>query len=260
MRIKVTLQAWLGQKKATKRQILSLVGLLQHATKVVKCGRTFVAQLYATAAKVKEMHFYTRLNAEFHSDMMWWHAFVQAWNGLSILHHATTTEEFVIYTDAPGSWGCGAICGIYWFQWQRPAEWQQVGIMCKELTPIVLSCAVWGLTFSRKQVLFCCDNLSLVNALNKGSSKDPSVMKLLRTLWLFTAYFDISITTLRVSGAHNRAADHLSRNNVTQCKPNSSALPHPLPPPLLQLVSLKAPDWTSPKFNTLFQQVISALH
>ena len=34
-RIKETLSAWLQKKKATKREILFLVGLLQHATKVV---------------------------------------------------------------------------------------------------------------------------------------------------------------------------------------------------------------------------------
>ena len=107
-RIKIILQEWLGRKKATKQQILSLVGLLQHATKVIRCGRTFVTRLYATAAKIKEMHFYTRLNAEFRCDLMWWHAFIQAWNGLSILHHAPHTES-AIYTDASGNWGCGAI-------------------------------------------------------------------------------------------------------------------------------------------------------
>ena len=86
-RIKDTLSTWLGKKKATKREILSLVGLLQHATKVVRCGRTFVGRMYAAAAKVKKLHFFTRLNREFRSDLMWWHTFVQAWNGLSILRH-----------------------------------------------------------------------------------------------------------------------------------------------------------------------------
>ena len=37
---------WLPKKNATKREILSLVGLLQHATKVVKCGHTFVRRIY----------------------------------------------------------------------------------------------------------------------------------------------------------------------------------------------------------------------
>ena len=34
---------WLTKKNATKRDILSLIWLLQHATKVVKPGRTFVS-------------------------------------------------------------------------------------------------------------------------------------------------------------------------------------------------------------------------
>jgi len=39
--------------------------------------------------------------------------------------------------------------------------------MVKELTPIVLSCAVWGNQLSGKQVLFECDNSSVVMAVNQ---------------------------------------------------------------------------------------------
>ena len=53
-RIRTLLAAWLKKKKATKREILSLVGLLQHATKVVKPGHTctFVARMYSEAARL----------------------------------------------------------------------------------------------------------------------------------------------------------------------------------------------------------------
>jgi len=51
--IKCQLSIWLHRKKATKREILSLVDLLQHASKVVRPGRTFVARMYSTTAKVK---------------------------------------------------------------------------------------------------------------------------------------------------------------------------------------------------------------
>ena len=76
LRIKESLGRWLLKKTATKREILSLVGLLQHATKVIQCGRTFVARMYATAAKVKQLHYFTRLNKEFRSDIAWWHTFI----------------------------------------------------------------------------------------------------------------------------------------------------------------------------------------
>ena len=63
--IRTQLAAWLGRKKATKREILSLVGLLQHATKVVKPGRTFISRVYSKAAKLKELHYYTNLTKHF---------------------------------------------------------------------------------------------------------------------------------------------------------------------------------------------------
>ena len=45
-RICKELAYWLQKELATKQEMLSLVGLLQHATKVVRSSRTFVAQMY----------------------------------------------------------------------------------------------------------------------------------------------------------------------------------------------------------------------
>ena len=53
-RMQDMLKSWLSKKKATKREILSLVETLQHATKVVRPGRTFVSRMYSTAAKLKK--------------------------------------------------------------------------------------------------------------------------------------------------------------------------------------------------------------
>ena len=134
--------------------------------------QNFRSPVVCSCCKNQRNAFYTRLKSEFRSDLMWWYAFVQTWNGLSILHHVPLTD-FAIYTGASGKWSCGAICGIHWLQWQWPDEWLQVGIMSKELIPILLSCTVWDSMLSNKHVYFHCDNLSLVNSLDKGSSKDP---------------------------------------------------------------------------------------
>ena len=87
VKIQELLESWLPRKKANKRQILSLVGTLQHATKVVRPGRSFVSRMYSTAAKLHEMYYITRLNKAFRSDPIWWHSFLQSWNGLIILRH-----------------------------------------------------------------------------------------------------------------------------------------------------------------------------
>ena len=51
------LSSWLNRKTTTKQDILSLVGLPQHAMKVVRSGRTFVARMYSTAARLRELTF-----------------------------------------------------------------------------------------------------------------------------------------------------------------------------------------------------------
>ena len=83
--------------------------------------------------------------------------------------------------------------------------------MAKELVPILLSCVTWG---SKHKVLLKCNDLSLVDAIQKGSSKDKVVMHLFRCLWFFTAYFDIELNAEHIAGAVNCTADHLSRNQM----------------------------------------------
>ena len=84
--IKSELLQWLKKRRATKRQILSLVGLLQHASKVVVPGRTFTTRMYSKAASIKKLHYFTKLDNPFCSDLHWWHTFISAWNGSSFLH------------------------------------------------------------------------------------------------------------------------------------------------------------------------------
>ena len=207
-----------SQKKATKREILSLVGTLQHATKVVRPGRTFVSGMYTSAAKLREIHYITRLNKAFRSDLFWWYLFLQLWNGFSILRHPSVTShpDFCAQTDASGTWGCAAVLGSQWLQWQWPPEWYKIEIMAKELVPTIFACIIWGPRLSKYHIKFKCGNADLVIAINKGSSKDKLVMHLLHSLWLFLAHFDIYVTASHLPGLINITADHLSQGNTAQ--------------------------------------------
>ena len=62
-----------------------------------------------------------------------------------------------------------------------------MSIMIKELVPVVCAAAVWGPSWAGLHVLCYSDNMSVVHALNKGSSREPSgvAMHLLRTLIFF---------------------------------------------------------------------------
>ena len=145
-----------------------------------------------------------------------------------------------------------------WFQLPWPTEWSAVSIMAKELVPIVICCAVWGPTIAQ----FQCDNMSLVTAINKGSAKDLIVMQLLCCLWFFKALFDIDITATHIARINNKVADMLSRNQIKcfwTAYPHVSQLPTPLPVTLTRLITPQQLDWTSPSFQHLFQEAISAI-
>ena len=83
------------------------MGQLQHACKVVRCDRTFVA---STASKVQELEFYTRLSIALKSDLCWWDTFLKDWNGVSLfkLANKDIPADATIQTDVSGTWGSGA--------------------------------------------------------------------------------------------------------------------------------------------------------
>ena len=162
-------------------------------------------------------------------------------------------------TDASGSWGCGVQCRGQWFQYAWPAEWCTVGIMAKELVPIVIGCVVWGPLLIKKDTELKCDNRGLVDAINKGSSRDEMVMHLFRCLWFFTAFFNIRVTATHLHGVNNSSADMLSRNQAEHFPLDQSPGIPPLPPPLLLIVSPSKSDRTSPLFQKHFKETIAAI-
>jgi len=55
-----------------------------------------------------------------------------------------------------------------------------------------------------------------VVAISKGSSKDKEVMRMLRCLWFFVAYFNIDLHVEHIPGVKNTTADQLSRNYMNR--------------------------------------------
>ena len=126
--------------------------------------------------------------------------------------------------------------------------WIIMDIMAKELVSIVLSYAVWGPLILGKKLEFRCDNNSLVDAINKGLSKELMVMHLLQCLWFLSAFFEVKLTASHIPGVANTAADMLSRNRATEFLSSHPQMSTPVPTPLHKLVSPQRCDWTSPPF------------
>ena len=263
-RLKVAIQQWQQKKSCTKRELLSIIGQLQHACKVVRPGRTILRRMIDLSTKAKEMHRHLRLNAAFRSDLQWWASFLVEWNGISMMsRNARTSHQAVITSDASGSWGCGAFNSSpspEWFQLPWPESWSSIHITPKELVPIIIVVAVWGKEWQGEAIQCRCDNAAVVAVINSGRSKDTFVMHLMCCLFFFQAVFSISLHAVHLPGKNNVAADCLSRDNLThffQQVPIAAADPTSLPAELLNALIHHRPDWTSKTWKVWFDSTLT---
>ena len=213
-RIQDTLAFFAKRKTCTKREILSLLGHMNFASRVVRPGRAFVSHLITLSTTVSELHHHITLNASVRSDLNMWSLFLQRWNGASFFldEEISPASKLQIYTDATPT-AFGGFFNSHWFQGHFPEAFmkeQQSMALC-ELFPIVMACVLWGSQWSQKRILFHCDNLATVQIITKGRSKVPSIMKLMRRLTFHCAIHNFVILAKHIPGKDNVIADALSR-------------------------------------------------
>jgi hypothetical protein len=236
IRIANILQQFANRKTCTKKDLLSLLGHMNFASRVIRPGRSFVSHLIALSTTVSENHHYVTLSAAVRSDLNMWSLFLRQWNGASFFldDDITMAADLCIYTDAtPTSFG-----GFYankWFQDYFPPAFfqeQQSMALC-ELYPIVMAAVLWGNHWAQKRILFYCDNEATVQIINKGRSKVPSIMNLMRRLTYHSALCNFLIHAKHIPGKTNHIADAISRFQMPRFRclaPQAEILPTPCLP------------------------------
>ena len=111
------IKSWLGKNKATKRDLLSLIGKLSFAAKVVPSGRLFLRRLIELSTTVSKLHHHIHLNVEAREDIIWWNRFLPLWNGVTIFLNPNRkdAESISLNTDTSGTLGYGAYFNGAWF-------------------------------------------------------------------------------------------------------------------------------------------------
>ena len=116
-RLKVNSDSMGAKETCTKRELLSLIGQLQHASVIVYPGRPFLRRMIDLSKSGSKLTHHVRINHQARSDILWWHVFLETWNGVSLLSMAGRREPDISFaSDASGSWGCGAYWAHTWFQ------------------------------------------------------------------------------------------------------------------------------------------------
>lgn len=255
--LKTLIGEWKSRRSCRKRDLQSLVGKLQHACKVVQPGRSFLRRMFELLSNTLKPYHHIRLNESFRSDLIWWDTFLESWNGVSILRDCRArSPDQEVFTDASGSFGCGAIWGGHWLQLQWALIFREEAIAQKELVPIVLACMIWGRQWQGSTIHFHCDNMAVVQVVNSGYSRDKQLMRLVRCLFFIRAAWQIELHVSHIPGSENILADAISRNNLSLLflkAPQADPSPTPVPAPMIELVGGTQLDWLSPNWPRLFK-------
>ena len=190
---------------------------------VLPFGLRSAAKTFNTVADALAWHL-TRAGVEFinyylddfiimgaRSDLAWWQEFISQWNGVSFLHLPPCLPQLEVFSDASGSWGCGAWYHEHWFQVQWGPLSQPLSITEKELIPIILAYDTWGREWQGKRILCHCDNQAVVPCLrSRRTSKQEELMHLLRCLVFVEAQLHLHLHPVYIDTRSNHQADDLS--------------------------------------------------
>ena len=211
---------FLGKKKATLRELQSLIGLLNFACSVVVPGRSFLRRLIDLTIGLKKPSHFVRVSKEVKADLFTWQQFFKDYNGKSFFLNEQweDSESLQLFTDAAGAHGFGAVFGAHWCYGEWPKTWIGLNIAILEFYPIVLSLILWGGHIRNKRITFFTDNEALVHVINKSTCKDKYLLTFVRKLVLVCLRQNILFKAQHIPGFKNVLPDALSRLQISRFK------------------------------------------
>jgi hypothetical protein len=229
--IQSTLSDWLKLSQASIKQVESLVGTLQFCCRVIRCGRTFLRRLINWKTHLSHRHGITNnahkrmhnLTDSVKKDILWWATYMKEFNGTMSIYPTKWCEDsdMRIATDACQQ-GYGAVFGNKWFAGTWSAEDEVLAkrlkrdsMPWKELHTLVRAAATWGNEWKGKNIKFHLDCEPMVHAVEKGGSRSPEIMSLIRTLSYIAVRSGFYYTVSHIAGRLNVGPDLLSRNRVS---------------------------------------------
>ncbi len=198
-----------------KRELLSLLGHLNFAMRIIPQGRPFVSHLLILASSAHALEDLISLSQECRDELRLWTLFLKQWNGLSLFYKNLISSpiDINLFTDAAPSISFGGFYQGRWFVSPWPAQLQDLpqSSALAELYPLVVAAFLWENEWSSKCILVHCDNEAVVQCVNKGRSHSPALSPFLRRLKSIAACDQFVIVARHVAGSENQIADSLSR-------------------------------------------------
>ena len=209
------LSTFRDRRKCTKRELLSLIGKLAFAAKVIPAGRIFLRRLIDASTTVPLLHHHLRVSAGIRADIDWWLEFATDWNGTAFFldREWLPSPQFQLHTDA-SQLGYGCFWQGHWLYGLWDKKQLPQDIQWKELFAVLLAATAWGAQWSRKRILIHCDNHAVVDVWRSGTTKHKALMRLIRSLFFTAAKHNFTVLLKHIPGVDNSIADSLSRSQL----------------------------------------------
>lgn len=209
-KIEGKLREFSGRKRASKRQLQRLAGMLNWACQGVRGGKYFMRRILDAIRPLQQQHHKIRLSLEFHKDVQWWLSFLRTFNGV-LYYNCGQTHH--VHMDA-----CNTAAGAFWagdwlysvFSRDNPVV-NNLRINYKEVCAAVQSVERWAHLWRDSTVIMHTDSTVTKAILNKGRSKHPLINSMLRRMFWQCVMYNFTVRAIHVPGSINIIPDTISR-------------------------------------------------
>ena len=224
--VRELLGAWSRKTKATKKGLQQLLGKLFWVSRCVKFSRGFMARLLNQLA---DMHCLpdnkkVPISEECRLDIKWWSRYIRRFNGIECMYPDDPMDlSLGQLLDSSALVNCGdaqPLGGGSYFgseYWSRPfPRWLQdtsYGIHIKEFWVALVSAWLWGEKWRGKIVYVFCDNVAVVETLDKQKPSDTKLQELLREYMYVVCTRGFTPKFRTIGTKENEVADYISRRH-----------------------------------------------
>ena len=209
------IQETIQHNKIKRSQLESIVGKLSFAASVVP-ARPFLRRLIDQIHTVDKPHYRIRITQPMREDLNTWLTFLHNYNGITYFRALQIAHSSTINMVSDASQpGFGACFGKQWIQAVYPTSWHHHHITVLEFYPIYVLINMFGHLIKNSTILYQCDNEAVTVIINKLTSKNKTVMQILRPLVLLLIKHNIHLKSEHIPGIDNILSDRISRFQIT---------------------------------------------
>lgn len=198
------------RRTVSKKELQSLAGKMNWASRVIQGGRTFTRRVIDRIRTIKSDWQRSRVTSALRSDLYWWYDYLRVFNGsVPIIEERAYTPVSI---DACRT-GAGGFYGSRWYHvgWEDCPDVKDAHINHLEVLALEPAARLWGEEWRNRSVVCYSDNQCAVGIINKGTTRDEAVMRSLRNVFWLAATYNFKLRAIYYEGERNTLADRASR-------------------------------------------------